>query len=84
MFDFSAAFGQYMDTATKSAMQADHTRSAGDLSAEVSGGPSAASAAGANASAPEDSKRVLSYAAGIVFAALLLLWLMGAIVLKGV
>ena len=76
MFDFSAAFGQYMDTATKSAMSADHTRSAGDLSAEVSGGPSAASVAGANASAPEDSKRVLRYAAGIVIAALLLLWLM--------
>ena len=84
MFDFSAAFGQYMDTATKSAITADHTRSAGDLSAEVSGGPSAASAAGANASASEDSKRVLHFATGIIIAAWVLLWFMGAIVLKGV
>lgn len=80
-FDFGASF---FDPATAAAMKAEHTRSAGDLSAEVSGGPSAASAASAIANAPEDAKNVLRLAVAIVVTALLLLWFMGAIVLKGV
>ena len=55
-----------------------------DVSAHVSGGDSQAYDIAANANADADSITVLRLAAGIVIAALIALWLLGGVVLKGV
>ena len=80
-FDPMAAF---LDSATITAIKAQHTRNVTDLSAETSGGNAAALDASANVNAPDDAVMVMRVAAGIVIASLIALYVLGAIVLKGV
>ena len=81
MFDPMLAFA---GNGVGEAYNATPTRGIGNLTAEASGGNSAAVSAAANATAPADAKAVLYLAVGIVLTAIVLLVLMGQMVLKGV
>ena len=72
------------DPSVAAAYGAQSQRNADDLSPHVSGGDSQAVNAAANTNAPAESVTILRVSAGIVAAALLLLWLLGGVVLKGV
>lgn len=82
MFDPMAAM--ITDPQTAMAYGVQSQRNADDLSAHVSGGDSQAVNAAANTNAPAESVAVLKVSAAIVAFALIALWLLGGIVLRGV